>query len=142
MFPDLEIVMRNVNINTILEFAGHGKESMPLWSLSVAKGDLVAVNMGEAAGMGGDTDYICSIILTCEVSFQCYELGTPFIGGLVDIGDDCMYLNSESKAKEFIEKIKLRGVVDLDYWNPINDNAEIKQDEFFDDEELAQGRGR
>lgn len=115
------IINLNATINT-RDFGAAAKES--IWSLSVFKGDLIDVHTVD----GLSDDYKCTIHLTNWFTGSVYSLDTLLIGRVETWTDEAtgqdwdVYVSSENRADRLIEKIKAKGVVNLDNWIKLPEN--------------------
>lgn len=111
-----------LNINEKVVFGtGEEKEVCPVYTFRLEQVDIVACMTEE--GPSDDMSY--AIILDSFVGAQRYVLNSFIVGRLEHIEDEdfseTIYIKSRHRAERLIEKMKAKGVVDLQYWTPYND---------------------
>lgn len=111
--------MTIINLNATVKTADDVDH---VWGLRVEREDLIACMTPD----GPSDDFSCSIHLTNWYTGQVYVLNSLIIGKIIseDFEDEetgycetvTYYKNSFSTASDLVEKMKAKGVINLDHW--------------------------
>lgn len=114
--------MTTINVNAVMKHSDLAGGNDPIWGLRVEREDLIACMTPE----GPSDDFSCSIRLTNWYTGEEFVLDRLIIGKIhhEDYEDEesgycesvSYYKNSFNTASDLVEKMKAKGVINLDYW--------------------------
>lgn len=110
-----------INLNSVMKFSDLAGGDQLTWALSVRRQEIVACMTPE----GPSDDFVCTVWLDNFFTGSRYVLKTAIFGKIVsqdyDDGEGycetvTYYKNAHTVASDLIEKMKAKGVINLDNW--------------------------